>query len=109
MGNICRNTITVAGLKESTDTFLKAFSKVMFSIDLDVLDPSRWGASEDAKGWYSKLVEEYREEGPREVRYCILYPQPPFSKLGIVAPRFYVETKWEPPINALVTASEQFS
>ena len=109
MANVCRNNITVAGLKESPDSFVKAFSKTMFSIDLDDLDPSRWGPSEDAKGWYSKLVEEYREKGPRAARYCILYPRAPFSKLGVVALQFYVETKWRPPINALVTASEQFS
>jgi hypothetical protein len=108
MANICKNTITVVGLKESPDTFLKAFLKAVFSLDLDDLDPSWWGATEDASGWYSKLVEEYREEGCYAAKYCILYPEAPFSKLGVVAPRFYVETKWKPPVNELITASEQF-
>jgi hypothetical protein len=43
MGNICQNTIAVMGLKEPSEEFIKKLSKVMFDIDLDNMDLSRWG------------------------------------------------------------------
>jgi hypothetical protein len=43
MGNICQNTIAVMGLKEPPEEFIKKLSKVMFDIDLDNMDLSRWG------------------------------------------------------------------
>lgn len=108
MANICKNTITVIGLRESSETFVKALSMALFAIDLDNPDPKRWGESEgtDGKSWYNSAVEAYRREGVAE--HCILYPNNPYDRLGITAPRFYFETKWEPPVQRLVEASRVF-
>lgn len=80
MANICRNTITIIGLREAPATFAKALSEVMFG-------------------------------GPGGVyaaRCSILYPHEPYSRLGVTAPRFYLETKWKPPIDEILEASRTF-
>ena len=53
-------------------------------------------------------MDEYRREGVRAARYGILYPKEPYSRLGVTAPRFYCETKWEPPIAEVSKASKAF-
>ncbi len=40
--NICENTITVIGVQEEPETFVKTLSKALFEIDLDNLDPVEW-------------------------------------------------------------------
>jgi hypothetical protein len=109
MANVCETKITVIGLKEPPETFVKALSKAMFGIDLDNLEPKRWGEveSSDGKTWYATLVSEYRQQ-PYAARYCILYPHDPYERLGATAPRFYVETKWGPPVEKLREASKAF-
>src|SRR5262252_2980954 len=44
----------------------------------------------------------------RHARYCILYPYKPYEMLGVTAPRFYVETKWAPPVKEIREASKSF-
>ena len=109
MANVCESTITVIGLKEAPETFVKAFSKAMFRVDLDNLQPKEWGEDEniDGKTWYASLVSEYRQQ-PSTARYCILYPHRPYEGLGVTAPRFYVETKWSPPVREIREASKSF-
>lgn len=109
MANVCETTIAVAGLKEGPETFVKAFSKAMFAIDLDNLEPKQWGEghSLDGKTWYVSLVSEYRQHR-YAARYCILYPHEPYNRLGVAAPRFYVETKWGPPLKEIREASKVF-
>jgi hypothetical protein len=109
MANVCENTITVVGLNDAAEIFLKALSKAMFGVDLDNLNPKQWGEDEtvDGKGWYNKLVDDYRQQR-WSARYCILYPREPYNKLGVTAPRFYVETKWGPPIKEIREASKSF-
>jgi hypothetical protein len=43
MANVCETRITVIGLKEAAEIFVKALSKTMFGIDLDNLEPKQWG------------------------------------------------------------------
>src|SRR5579863_9733196 len=109
MANICKTRITVIGLKEPAETFVKAFSNALFGIDLDNLKPKQWGedSSVDGTTWYASLVNEYREQRS-SARYCILYPYQPYNRLGITAPRFYVETKNCPPVKELREASKAF-
>jgi hypothetical protein len=108
MANVCETKITVIGVKEAAEIFVKALSKATFGIDLDNLEPKQWGEniSADGKTWYSTLVTEFREQRYR--RYCILYPYGPYSRLGLTAPRFYVETKWKPPVAEIREASKAF-
>jgi hypothetical protein len=110
MANICKNIITVIGLRESPEAFAKALAKVVFGIDLDNLDPNQWGENStvEAKDWYGSLVEEYRREGAYAARYCIPYPQKPLEKCGVTLPRYYVETKWKSPFDEIRKASEMF-
>jgi len=110
MANICKNTLTVIGVQEAPETFVKTLSKSMFGIDLDNLDPKKWGEGENVDGntWYSTLTDEYRREGVYAARYCILYPEEPYNRLGITAPRFYVETKWATPMEEVAKASKAF-
>jgi hypothetical protein len=109
MANVCETTITVVGLNDAAEIFVKALSKAMFGVDLDNLNPKQWGENEnvDGKGWYSKLVDEYRQQH-WSARYRILYPREPYNKLGVTAPRFYVETKWGPPVKEIREASKTF-
>jgi Api92-like protein with ferredoxin domain len=110
MANICENTITVIGLKEAPELFLKSLSKAMFQIDLDDLDPKQWGEdpSIDGKTWFRSLVEQHRQKGSYPLTYCILYPHKPYARLGLTAPRFHVDTKWGPPTDILIEASKVF-
>lgn len=110
MANTCKNTITIIGLQETPETFVKALSKAMFGIDLDAMDPKIWGDDEriDGKTWYNILTNEFRREGGHAARYGILYPKEPYSRLGITAPRYYLETKWKPPIDEILKASRAF-
>jgi hypothetical protein len=109
MANVCETTITVVGLNDAAEIFVKALSKAMFGVDLDNLNPKQWGEDEnvDGKGWYSKLVDDYRQQRS-SARYCVLYPHEPYNKLGVTAPRFYVETKWGPPVKEIREASKSF-
>ncbi|HSY99992.1 MAG TPA: hypothetical protein VK788_10870 [Terriglobales bacterium] len=109
MANVCETTITVVGLNDAAEIFVKALSKAMFGVDLDNLNPKQWGEDEnvDGKGWYDKLVDEYRQQRS-SARYCILYPHEPYNRLGVTAPRFYVETKWGPPVKEIREASTSF-
>lgn len=109
MANVCETTITVIGLNEAAETFVKALSKAMFGIDLDNLEPKRWGEDEsvDGKSWYTKVVDEYRQQH-WSARYCILYPREPYNMLGVMATRLYVETKWGPPVKEIREASKTF-
>jgi hypothetical protein len=111
MANICKNTITIIGLKEAPEIFAKGLSKVMFGIDLDNMDPRQWGEDESVDGttWYAMLTEEYRREGVYAVRYGVLYPHERYSRLGVTAPRFYVETKWKAPLDEVLKASREYS
>jgi hypothetical protein len=108
MANICESTITVIGLKESPESFIKALSRAMFAIELDNLEPTQWGeeGNVDGKTWYRTLVDDYRRR--RTARYCILYPTAAYEKLGVTATRFYVETKWVAPVKELREASKVF-
>ena len=110
MANTCKNTITVIGPKEAPESFVKALAKAMFGIDLDAMDPAMWGEDPniDGKNGYSRLVDEYRREGAHAARYGILYPKEAYSRLGVTAPRYYLETKWEPPITEVSKASKAF-
>jgi hypothetical protein len=110
MANICKNRITVIGLKEEPGKFVKALSKLMFGIDLDEMDPKRWGEDPniDGRSWYSRLLEEYLQEGVSAARYCVIYPREPYNRLGVKAPCFYVETKNEPPVYEFCKASKVF-
>jgi hypothetical protein len=58
MANICINTISAIGLQEAPETFARALSKALFGIDLDDLDPTKWGEDADGKTWYRHLVDE---------------------------------------------------
>ena len=110
MTNRCKNTITIIGLQGAPGNFVRALSKVMFQIDLDAMDPAMWGEdpSIDGKSWYSRLVEEYQQEGVYAARYGVPYPQKPYERLGVTAPRFYIETKWEPPFDEILKAQRFF-
>lgn len=109
MANVCETKITVIGLKEPAEAFVKALSKAMFGVDLDNLNPKQWGEDEnvDGRGWYNKLVGDYRQQRS-SARYGILYPHEPYNRLEVIAPRFYVETKWGPPVEKLREASKAF-
>lgn len=110
MANTCKNTITIIRLKEAPEIFVKVLSKAMFGIDLDNMDPRQWGenGSVDGKTWYASLVEQYRQTGSYPLTYCILYPHEPYDKLGVTAPRFYLDTKREPPVKEMIEASKVF-
>lgn len=110
MANICKNKISVIGLQQPPETFVKMLSRSMFGLDLDDLDPKQWGAKEsvDGKTWYRTLLEEFEKEGSYAARYQILYPQKPVEKFGIVVPSYYVETKWEAPVEELLGAAKEF-
>jgi len=109
MANVCETKITIIGLKEPAEAFVKALSKAMFGIDLDNLQPQEWGEgnSVDGKTWYASLVNEYRQQRS-SARYYILYPHDPYNRLGVSAPRFYVETNNAPPVKELREASKAF-
>ena len=156
MANICESTISVVGLKEAPETFVKSLSKAMFGIDLDNMELEGWGnyRCEDGKlistyragdkvyrsvvpdsdvdpcqllaegrwyeeahrygskafieitpaTWYSQILKEGRRHSP----LCVLIPDKPFVKCGVEVPRFYIETKWEPPMDAIKKASQAF-
>ncbi len=108
--NICKNMITIIGLQEAPEHFVKALSKAMFDVDLDNLDPAKWGevATVDGAMWYGSLVDEYRREGSYAARYCILYPGEPYDNLGVRLPRFYVESKWKTPLEEVRAASKLY-
>jgi hypothetical protein len=110
MANVCRNTLTLIGLQEAPESFVKLLSKIMLGVDLDLMDPAMWGEDSniDGKSWYRSLVDEYRRNGVRAARYGILYPTEPYSRLSVTAPRYYLETKWEPPVEELSKASKAF-
>jgi hypothetical protein len=110
MANICKNVITIVGLKEASETFVKALAKAMFGIDLDAMDPTMWGEDPniDGKTFYRTLTDEYRQEGVYAARYGVLYPEAAYSRLGVTAPRHYLETKWKPPFDELSKASKTF-
>jgi len=110
MANRCKNTITIIGLQEAPESFVKPLSKAMFEIDLDAMDPAMWGEDSriDGKSWYGALVDEYRQEGAYAAKYGVLYPKEPYERLGVTAPRFYVETKWRPPVDEILSASKAF-
>jgi hypothetical protein len=110
MANICESKITVVGLEQDPESFVRELSKAMFQIDLDNLDPKKWGEDEsvDGKTWYRGLVDQYRQKGSYPLTYCILYPHKPYNRLGVTAPRFHVDTKWEPPQQELTEASKAF-
>jgi hypothetical protein len=57
MANICESRISVVGLKELPETFVKALSKAMFGVDLDNMDLAQWGHYRCEDG---KLVTTYR-------------------------------------------------
>jgi hypothetical protein len=40
MANVCETTITVVGLNDPAEIFVKALSKSMFGVDLDNLNPN---------------------------------------------------------------------
>jgi len=128
MANICETSISVVGLKESPETFVKALSKAMFDIDLDNMEVEQWGCKKrdggkfydeegcycaerpgfhthqhevDPKTWYARLVEK------QDIRFCVLYPRE-FVKCGVSVPRFYVETKWQAPYKNVMKASAAF-
>lgn len=109
MANVCKTTITVVGLNDAAEIFVKVLSKAMFGVDLDNLIPKQWGEDDsvDGKNWYSSLVNEYRKRRS-SARYCILYPYEPYKKLGVSAQRFYVETRNAPPVKELREASKAF-
>ena len=109
MANVCETKITVIGLKEAADAFVKPLSKAMFGIDLDNLEPKRWGEDESIDGstWYATLVSEYRQQR-YAAQYCILYPHDSYERFGVTARRFYVETKWGPPVKEIREASKSF-
>jgi hypothetical protein len=110
MANVCRNTLTLIGLQEAPESFVKLLSKIMLGVDLDLMDPAMWGEDSniDGKSWYRSLVDEYRRNGVRAARYGILYPTEPYSRLSVTAPRYYLETKWEPPQHGLIEFSKAF-
>lgn len=110
MANICKNEITMIGLKEPPELFVNPLSKAMFGIDLDNMDPKRWGEdpNTDGKTWYRTLLDEFQREGVYAARYDILYPNTPYDRLGINAPRYYLETKYKPPVDAISNASKTF-
>jgi len=64
MANVCESKITIVGLKEPLDVFVKALSKAMFGIDLDNMKAKQWGENEsiDGKTWYASLVSEYQQQ-----------------------------------------------
>ncbi len=129
MAIACESIISVVGLKEPPETFVKALSKSMFGIDLDDMEVENWGCERgddgkfyditlrvdhrtrtttsvrkeaDPKTWYAELLND------REIRLCVLYPREPFVKCGVSVPRFYVLTKWPPPYEQMKNASEAF-
>lgn len=110
MANICKNTINVVGVKQSSEAFTKALSKSTFALDLDDLDPKLWGVPDnvDGKTWYQTLVAEYAAEGSYAARYQILYPTKPIETFGVAVPSYYVETQSEPPVRQFIQASKDF-
>jgi hypothetical protein len=110
MANVCANTISVIGLQDPPETFIKDLSKAAFDIDLDHLNATEWGEDASVNGttWYASLLEEFRREGVYAARNYILYPEAPYQKYGLNVPRFYVETKWSTPIDELRKASQAF-
>jgi hypothetical protein len=111
MANICRNRITVIGSQEAPEVFLKTLSKAMFGIDLDTPNLEQWGLENrdiDSSTWYELLEDRFRTEGRSAAMYCVLYVDEPYENVGVRAPRFYVETKNEPPVHELSEASKNF-
>jgi hypothetical protein len=107
MANRCDSIITVVGLQELPESFVKKLSRIMFEIDLDNLDPRVWGGeSEDPKGCYENLVDQFRSGSGAE--YCLLFVDEPYENFGITVPSFYVGTKWYPADEELTKASEAF-
>jgi hypothetical protein len=108
MGNVCTSKLTVIGLTEAPESFVKALSKAIFAIDLDNLEPEKWGHAKgvDGRTWYGKLVNEYRQN--RDALSYILYPLEPYQRLGVSAPQFFVRTKGAPPESELKQASKVF-
>jgi hypothetical protein len=109
VANVCETTIAVVGLKEAPETFVKAFAKAVFALDLDNLEPKKWGEDDslDGKTWYGSLVNEYSKHR-YAARYCILYPHKPYNRLGVTVPRFFCATKWKPPVEEIREASKVF-
>jgi hypothetical protein len=87
MSNTCRNTITIVGLTETPEAFVKTLSKVMFRIDRDGMESAEWceDKSTDGKTWYTSLTDTFLRDGA--VRDFILYVKDPYSQLGITAPQ----------------------
>jgi hypothetical protein len=85
VADICKNRISVVGLKESPEKFLKKLSKVMFDIDLDDRIPADKCAS-----------------------LGVLVADTSFVKCGVAVPRFYVQTKWQPAYEEVRKASQAF-
>lgn len=130
MANFCKTYISVVGVKDPPDIFVKALSKTMFDIDLDNMDVEKWGhkPGEDGKfSYYSgslgdpntrKIKTVYRQADPktwytelvnnRDIELCVLYPAEPVVTSGVSVPCFFVETKWEPPHEEMKKASEAF-
>jgi hypothetical protein len=164
MANICETSISVIGLEESSETFVKTLSKAMFGIDLDDMDVEKWdnyrceggklyntfhltnpetgekrvvrrelnGKADTSKceegkyyclgtydldtdttnleeispeTWYQKIIKE--AENSSYAPLYVLVPKP-FAKCGVSVPRFSVHTKWVPPYEQVMTASEAF-
>jgi hypothetical protein len=111
MANHCKNTITLIGLQETPETFVNTLSKEMFGIDLNNPKLEWWGdqnSGVDPQNWYRMPAEEYRNEGCYAARLGVLYIEKPFERLGVTAPRFYVETKWGAPLDELLKTSKVF-
>src|SRR5216684_4517491 len=104
MADFYKSIITVIGLHNPPAVFVKALSKNMFDIDVDNLEPSKWGLDPGITS-YRNVVKEYQEQG--HARFGILYPKEAFTLLGVAAPRFYVETKYEAPLDELRRASNK--
>jgi hypothetical protein len=100
-----KSKITVIGLDTPPDLFLKALSMKMFDVDIDNLEPNRWGFDPGITS-YRSLVEEFQKQG--NAKFGVLYSEQAFELLGFTAPRFYVETKYEAPIDELRRASNKF-
>ena len=73
MANVCETTITVVGLNDPAEIFVKALSKAMFGVDLDNLNPKQWGEDEnvDGKGWYRNWSMNIASStGPPDTASC---------------------------------------
>lgn len=65
------------------------------------LEKKSWRIEQvDGNMWYAKVAREMYPP------LCILVPAEPFVIAGISVPRFRVETKWKPPYEKLLKASE---